>query len=312
MVYFSCVRTLPDRPILNDEVSAMKIRYLGTGAAEGVPALFCECAHCAYARRVLGREVRTRSGSIIDGVLKLDFGPDSYKQMLDNGLDYTLLRSVLITHAHDDHFAFNDLAYRRAGFAQLSEDIHPLTVYGNAAVGRQLEPFLCKTLQFRQLHPFQTVEIDGYAVTPLEAVHCISKDSGEFPVVYDGKTYFRSEEALFYLIEKGGESILYAHDTSEFTPSDMDFLAGRHIDLISLDCTNGSWNCDYVGHMGAANNLRMRERLLANGAADERTIFVANHFSHNGLVPYDELCALLPGFIVTYDSLEIDTSFQKV
>lgn len=284
----------------------MKIRYLGTGAAEGVPALFCECPHCAHTRKVLGREVRTRSGSIVDGVLKLDFGPDSFKQMLDNQLDYTHLRSVLITHTHSDHFASSDLSYRRPGYAQLSGDIPPLTVYGNAAVGRLLEPHLCDHLKFRQLHPFQTAEIEGYAVTPLEAVHCVSRDSTEFPVIYDGKTYFRSEEALFYLIERDGESILYAHDTSEFTPADMDFLAGRRIDLISMDCTNGSWNCDYVGHMGAGNNLRMRERLLANGAADGHTRFVANHFSHNGLVPYDDLCALLPGFTVTYDSMELD------
>ena len=41
--------------------------------------------------------------------------------------------------------------------------------------------------------------------------------------------------------------------------------------------------------MGAQDHLRMREKLLANGAADEHTIFVANHFSHNGLVPHEEL-----------------------
>ena len=32
-------------------------------AAEGAPAIFCTCDHCAYARKVGGREIRTRSGS---------------------------------------------------------------------------------------------------------------------------------------------------------------------------------------------------------------------------------------------------------
>ena len=110
---------------------------------------------------------------------------------------------------------------------------------------------------------------------------------------------------MFYLIEKEGKKILYAHDTDEFTPNDMKFLAGRKLDLISMDCTNGTFDCDYYGHMGANDNLRMREKLLSNGAADEHTIFVANHFSHNGLAPYEEMQKRLPGFIISYDGLEL-------
>ena len=83
----------------------MKIQFMGTAAAEGAPALFCVCNHCRYARARGGREIRSRAGSIIDGRLKLDFGPDSFKQMLDCGVDYTNLRAVLITHSHDDHFS---------------------------------------------------------------------------------------------------------------------------------------------------------------------------------------------------------------
>lgn len=44
----------------------MKIKYLGTGAAEGIPALFCRCAICNEARKRGGRELRTRSQAIID------------------------------------------------------------------------------------------------------------------------------------------------------------------------------------------------------------------------------------------------------
>lgn len=284
----------------------MKIQFLGTAAAEGAPALFCDCPHCAYARRALGREVRTRSGAMIDGVLKLDFGPDSYKQMLDNGLDYTRLRSLLITHSHSDHFAHWDISFRQRGFAQLSADIPPLVVYGNAQVSELLAPSLCDRIAFQRLIPFQPAEIEGYTVTALEAVHCIDRSSDRYPVVFGGQKLCRSEEALFYLIEKNGHSLLYAHDTDEFTPADMEFLAGRRIGLISMDCTNGVLDCDYVGHMGVRDNLRMREKLLANGAADEHTVFVANHFSHNGLTSYDQLAAALPGFVVTWDSMLLE------
>lgn len=285
----------------------MKIQFLGTAAAEGAPALFCPCKHCTYAREVLGREVRTRAGSILDGKIKLDFGPDSYKHMIDNRIDYTWIRSLLITHSHDDHFCVDDIAYRRPGFAHLTDDVPPLTVYGNAKVGEMLAPHLHRWLQFQEVKPFETIEIEGYQVTPLEAAHCVTHDgSRNFPIIHEGTELFRSEQALFYFIEKDGKSLLYAHDTDTFSPAVMDFLAGKKIDLITLDCTNGYLECDYVGHMGASDNLRLREALLANGAADVHTVFVANHFSHNGLVSHEELEKLLPGFIISYDSLAID------
>ncbi len=39
----------------------MKLKYLGTAAAEGIPALFCNCKHCASARELSGKNIRTRS-----------------------------------------------------------------------------------------------------------------------------------------------------------------------------------------------------------------------------------------------------------
>ena len=53
------------------------------------------------------------------------------------------------------------------------------------------------------------------------------------------------------------------------------------------------------------------EKLLKNGAAAEHTLFAANHFSHNGCAPYDELAAVLPGFTVCYDGLILETPAKK-
>lgn len=53
----------------------MKIRYLGTAAAEGWPALFCSCPICTKARAEGGRNLRTRTQAILDGELLLDFRP---------------------------------------------------------------------------------------------------------------------------------------------------------------------------------------------------------------------------------------------
>ena len=182
---------------------------------------------------------------------------------------------------------------------------------GNA-ISLAEKPFLDSLVHFKRMIPFEPVEIEGYTVTALEAVHYLNREdtaAEKWPVTFvDGKTYGRAEEALFYLIEKDGAAILYAHDTDEFTPADMEFLAGKKLDLVSLDCTKGiDRDADYIGHMGAYSNLKTRERLIAIGAADEHTVFVANHFSHNGYAPIPELEKAMPGFVVSYDGLTVET-----
>ncbi len=265
----------------------MKLQYLGTAAAEGVPAFFCGCEHCRYAQRVGGVELRTRSGAMVDDALKIDFGPDTLAHAYRYGLDFSYLEHVLITHSHEDHFTPADIAYRRRGFSHPPEDAAPLKVYGNRVVCDAIDAMRIEGIESRLMIPFEPVRAGAWTVTALKAIHMLGLD----------------EEPLFYLIERDGRSILYAHDTGEFPEDDMEFLAGRRINLISLDCTNGVKHFDYLGHMGIEHNLRMREKLLANGAADERTVFVCQHFSHNGLAPYEQVKAMAKGMLVAYDGM---------
>ena len=44
----------------------MKLQYLGTAAAEGIPAVFCECENCIKSKENGGRNIRTRSQALID------------------------------------------------------------------------------------------------------------------------------------------------------------------------------------------------------------------------------------------------------
>jgi len=85
----------------------------------------------------------------------------------------------------------------------------------------------------------------------------------------------------------------------------MTFLRGKRMDLISLDCTNGVLDLDYIGHMGITEDHLMRTQLIENGTADDRTIFIANHFSHNGLVAHEEMEKRLPEFKVAYDGMTV-------
>ena len=298
----------------------MKIQFLGTAAAEGIPALFCQCPVCRQARAAGGKEIRTRSGAIIDGKLKLDFGPDSYVHMQRYGLDYLALQGILITHSHSDHLSPTEMEYRIPGYCYQADGQKPqatLTVYGNEAVGKEIEKYTAHAshcLAFQRMVPFEPIQIGDYRVTALEGVHCQRQDGGMYPVQFQGRTIYRAEDALIYLIEKDGESILYAHDTCEFTEANMEYLKRKRIDLISLDCTGGSWHYDYsgwVGHMTSEGCLTMRKKLMDIGAADENTVFVANHFSHNGYTTYEDMQRITPGFIISYDGLTLDSSQGK-
>lgn len=110
----------------------MEIQYLGTAAAEGLPALFCDCETCKKARNTGGKDVRTRTQSIVDGKLLIDFPPDTYTHALSYSLRLGQVQHLLITHSHMDHFFPVELIHRHEHFGHNAKGM--LHVYGNAAV----------------------------------------------------------------------------------------------------------------------------------------------------------------------------------
>lgn len=275
----------------------MKFHFLGTAAAEGIPALFCECAVCKEAREKGGRFIRTRSQALIDDDLLIDFNADSYMHFLRYGIDAMKIRHCLITHNHSDHFYPEDLVMRLPDYANFEHE-STLTVYGSDVVGKAMSRALYEDrafhrLDFKKLKAYETSAVGDYAVTPLTAIH--GPHTGPF----------------IYLIEKDGKSILYAHDTHFLDESVWKFFEEhpRHLNLISLDCTSANVpEMTYIGHMNLNDNVKVKERLIALGCADDKSIFVCNHFSHNGDdVSYDAFRVLAEkqGFLTSYDGMEI-------
>ena len=102
----------------------MKIKYLGTAAAEAFPAVFCNCKYCNEARELGGKNIRTRSQSLINDDLLIDFPPDTYHHFITHGIRGDRIKYLLITHAHSDHIYEGDLDIRRGSFAK--EKNHPM------------------------------------------------------------------------------------------------------------------------------------------------------------------------------------------
>lgn len=268
----------------------MKIRFLGTAAAEGWPGMFCHCDSCKQARKRGGKDIRTRSQSIIDETLLIDFPPDSYWHMMHLNVDFPNIRDVLITHTHEDHLYTDDLKLRGRYFA--SGIAWDMTLYGNDALAARLEAMIPEErewLAWKELQEFTPTRVGEYTVTALLAKHN------------------PAEKCFIYQIERDGKSLLYGNDTGIFPEATWEYIKDRRFDLVSLDCTMGKYG-EGSNHMGVPDTTKVRERMLSLGCASEETKFVLTHFSHNGGLLHEELedTAGPKGFLIAYDGFEVE------
>ena len=251
----------------------MKISFWGTGAAEGVPAMFCDCQNCKKIRDMGESEYRTRSQVVVDGELSVDFPPEAFSHSLKNGVLLSRIKYLLVTHSHMDHFYAHDFVLRGYKYASI-EKVPCLEIYGNEEVGkvfsectaREMKPEVAPNLHFNCVLPYTELFIGDYRVLTIPARH--------------GKT----EQALLYYIEKGGKGYLHLYDTGIIDEAAAEFLAkrGAHADLVAFDCTFGPNAGGYESrHMGITDNMIVKDMLLSRGVIDENTQLVITHFSHN-------------------------------
>ena len=269
----------------------MKIKFLGTAAAEGFPAVFCNCDHCREAKRLGGKNIRTRSQTLINDDLLIDFPADTYAHFLQNNIDGDGIRYLLVTHSHQDHFYGAELEMRHGAFAH-DMRAENLEIYCGTGVAEKIQKAGLdkgKNITLTVLKPFDKVAFGSYTVTALPARH------------------HTGDGALIYIIQ-GDKTVLYAHDTGFFYEEIFEFLEkGNYtFDLVSLDCTNVDIPISDEGsHMGLPNIERAVERLKALGAITDGTQIVINHFSHNAApLQYKLEDRVQPyGYTVAHDGL---------
>ena len=271
----------------------MRIKILGTAAAEGWPALFCNCQACVEALKLKGKNIRTRSSIQIDEILKIDFPPDSLYHALRYQLTFADLSFLLITHAHFDHLATEQLSYLIPPFA-LQDQTKTLKVFGTAEVieriktlknwDESLRPSLLNILK-----PFQSLRLDPYVIETVEAVHGTEGQS------------------LNYLISRDQKRFLYASDTGFYKEKTWNYLRGKYVDLVIAECTGGPQNLTYGSHMGFPNIQKFRTKAESIGLTNDDTIWVITHFSHTGGMLHEDLRELTApfGYEVAWDGMEI-------
>lgn len=276
----------------------MKITFLGTGAAEGVPAMFCTCDFCNSVRKAGMSEVRTRTQVMINDDLLIDFPPEAYYHSFSMGVNLSAIKTLLVTHSHMDHFYAHDFILRGYKYARLVEPV--LNIYGNDEVkkvygectAREMKGEVASHLNFIAIEPYAQFTAGGYKVLAIPARHV------------------RTEQALLYYVEKNGKGYLHLHDTGNVPDEAVAFLAANkaRANVVAYDCTFGANGGNLSArHMGMPDVLVIRSKLASAGIADDGSINIITHFSHN-CKPYRadmQAMAEEHGFIAAYDGLTI-------
>ena len=269
---------------------SVRIHILGSGAAEGWPAVYCRCEACQRARRRGGRSIRSRAATIVDGIYQFDWSSDAYMQGLRDGIDLSKVRHLIFTHTHQDHYYPTELIFRKAPFAHQTQ---PLDVWGNAWVIRGVEEQVGDVgpanIALHQVEANVSYRVGDALLTPLVANH------------YPERGCFN------YIFERDGKSLLYGQDSGWFLDEHWEAQKGHLFDVVILDCTGGPR--DAGRHHGNVDLvIQTKERMLEMGVATEATRFIANHFSHNGGLLYEELVDVFSptGIDVSYDGMVVE------
>lgn len=277
----------------------MKVTFLGTGAAEGVPAMFCSCEFCSGLRKKSPAFYRSRTQVMIDDKLCIDFPPEAYTNSVRFGVDLSALGTLLITHSHMDHFYAHDFILRGYKYAQLSQNV--LQIFGNAEVKRvfeectrrELKSDVAPHLKMTVVKPYEFLTVENYRVLTIPAIH---------------KT---EEDALLYYVEKQGSGYLHLYDTGAVSGEAIDFLVknGAKAAAVALDCTFlDAPHKDGARHMCITDCAKIIKTLKAKGVADDSTKFIITHFSHHFAPSEEKLQKIEKEYsvIAAYDGLTVE------
>lgn len=188
----------------------MRVTFVGTAAAGGVPLYGCTCSACMHAQAEPGARRRPCSALVEDGSLRLllDAGVMDLHERFVPGT----LSAILLTHFHADHV--QGLFHLRWGKGA------PIPVYGppdaEGCADLYRHPGL---LEFVRLSKFEAFALGSLRITPLPLIH--------------------SKPTYGYAIENAhGARFAYLTDTAGLPPATEAFLRAWQPHGLALDCSH--------------------------------------------------------------------------
>ncbi len=274
----------------------MKIKFLGTGASESIPGLFCNCSVCQNARKVGGKECRARTSILINEDLMIDFSPDINATSQKYGLNLQDIKYLLITHSHADHFNVEDLCLRNE-YNLAGKDAEKLKIFSNSGVVNSCEEYFNKyscmeTVDIKVVREEIPIFAGNYKITPFRSRHINNYN----------------ENSLVYLIQQNGKSYLHLVDSGELFEEVYEYLHKNSIivDAIAIDTTFSLCKERYFGHMNLEQVEETCNRLKEIGVIIPSTKIYLTHIAHFSTHEDLEKACEGKGFAPAYDGLEIN------
>lgn len=277
----------------------MKIHFYGTGASEGVPAMFCECENCRKMRKLGGKNLRTRTGAQINDDMLIDFSADTYAHELYGGLDMLKIQYLLVTHSHEDHLYASDLMTMKPPMAFYEKGKRELQVFCNE---KSADKIYRKSTKYDR----DPKEVGKYVKVNIMKSY-EKRMAGEYEILALPANHDNNEECFIYVIRQMGKTLLYGHDSAMFGEQVWDVLKEYEFDCVVLDCTMVEESGIFKEHMGFPDNVIIRERMLKEKMASKDTIFVSTHFTHIYDPEHERITPIFAekGFIAAYDGMEL-------
>jgi phosphoribosyl 1,2-cyclic phosphate phosphodiesterase len=227
----------------------VRLSFLGTGAAGGVPLWGCDCPACKRAAWVTDHR-RAPCCALVEA----GEGAQQERILIDAGLMDLAERfpadsfsRILLTHYHPDHV--QGLFHLRWGVGE------PLPIHGppdsEGCADLYKNPGI---LDFRRLRKFEPLDLGTLTVTPVPLIH--------------------SKPTLGFCIEANGARLAYLTDTVGLPPATREFLQGFRPDVLVLDCTHPPMEAAPRNH----NDLNLALAICEDLAAP-RTFLT--HLSHD-------------------------------
>ena len=245
----------------------MELIFLGSGAGELWPSVFCNCADCRAA--IAAGQTRIGSCLLVDRRYMFDLPPNVALAAIHQGISLAEVRHLFITHSHQDHFDPCILA------ATGRVDGEPLHFYCNRRVAELLPIYQ----QFNRFFDMERLNLQMHILDPCDTLTAPDDDFILTALAADHDTT-AGEEPLIYILEHAGRTLLYACDTGWLPDETWARITRHRFDVVALDCTCHQLQECRHGHLSTEPFLEMKHRFSTEGLLKPGAHFIAQHIVH--------------------------------
>ena len=253
----------------------MEITFLGTGAAEGVPAINCKCEHCTRALNEQGKLVRQRNAilfSLPNYELLVD-APPGIRTMISH-YNITHLSGVLATRSRYDHIGgIREFEYWLGELDFLAEERLFEMIKGEHWTEK-----LDRLMFHIPYYPGASLYFSGFSIIPFAA---------------------RGPQPIFGIsIKEDSKRVIYTSDTpTQLTNYARSAMQGCDVLIVNTP----TFDMVQANHINSQEAIKLAEQVRA-----ERLILT--YISHRNK-PHDELeehISHLNGVSVAFDGMKIE------